>query len=238
MSSWEEVSMELLPDWQPVRKAASELGVRPEQVHALIADGRIRATKVGHELLVRADSVRHRANVVRPQAGRPWSPRIAWAVLWAASGLQPDWVSSAELVRVRRYAQRPPEQWPRLAAGRAVNRELMMLPSALKKLIDRPGVCLGGVEAAIAHGAPLVASDDHLRELYVSSAVSKDLRDARGVRWDSDTPNVRLRTLPAVIEDQVKRMKVVPCAVAAADLLDLGDERSMLAANNLLGTGR
>jgi hypothetical protein len=226
--------MERPQGWVSAREAASQLGVRPEQVRGLIADGRVVAAKIGHELLVRSDSVHHRVHVVRPRAGRPWSPRMAWAVLWVASDLQPDWVSSAELVRVRRYAQRPPEQWPRLLTGRAVNRELMMLPSALKKLLDRPGVCVGGVEAAVAHGAPLVVGDDHRRELYVSGAVSDELRNARGVRWDSDTPNVLLRILPEPVAEQVTVSRIMPRAVAAADLLDLGDERSVLAANDLL----
>jgi excisionase family DNA binding protein len=230
--------MERPPGWISAREAASQLRVQPEQVRALIADGRVAAAKIGNELLVRSDSVHHRAHVVRPQAGRPCSPRIAWAVLWVASGLQPDWVSSAELVRVRRYAQRPPEQWPRLLAGRSEVHELMMLPSALKKLMNQPGVSVGGVEAAVAHGAPLVVGDDQPRALYVSSSVSDGLRKARGVRWDSDSPNVVLRIVPDLIAEQVTRMKVVPRAVAAADLLDLGDERSVLAANDLLGTGR
>jgi excisionase family DNA binding protein len=230
--------MERPSGWLSAQEAASQLGVRPEQVRELIADGRIAAAKVGQEFLVRSDSVRHRAHVVRPQAGRPWSPRIAWAVFWVASDLHPAWVSSAELVRVRRYAQRPLDQWPRLAAGRAINRELMMVPSALKKVLDQPGVCVGGVAAAIAHGAPLVASDDHRQELYVSSAVSDELSNARGVRWDSDSPNVLLRVLPEPVAEEVTRMKVMPRAVAAADLLDLGDERSVLAANDLLGTSR
>jgi excisionase family DNA binding protein len=229
--------MERPSGWVSVREAASQLGVQPEQVRELIADGRVAAAKIGHELLVRSDSVHHRAHVVRPKAGRKWSPRIAWAVLWVASDLRPDWVSSAELVRVHRYAQSPLDQWPRLAAGRAVNRELMMLSPVLKKFVDRPGVCVGGVEAAIAHGAPLVVGDDHPREFYVSGAVSDELSSARGVRWNSDSPNVLLRILPDVVAKQVKRMKVAPRAVAAADLLDLGDERSVLAANDLLGAG-
>jgi hypothetical protein len=119
-----------------------------------------------------------------------------------------------------------------------VNRQLMMLPAALKKFMGRPGVCVGGVEAAIAHGAPLVVGDDPLQELYVSNAMSGELSSGRGVRWDSDSPNVLLRILPEQIVEQVTRTKVVPRAVAAADLLDLGDERSVLAANNLIDAGR
>ncbi|SDX69046.1 DNA binding domain-containing protein, excisionase family [Amycolatopsis xylanica] len=226
--------MERLPGWLSVREAASRLEVAPEHVYELIAAGRLEAVQPGRELLVRSDSVWHRTHVVRPQAGRPWSPRMAWAVMWQMSGLRPTWLSSSEQVRAQRYVRRPPEQWPRLLSARAQKHEALMLPAALKKLLNRKAVCVGGLEAGVAHGAQLVSDENHRRELYVSPKIFDELRGARGIRWNSEAPNVTFRVVPGPIVDQVTLPDIAPPAVAAADLLDTGDERSTQAAKELL----
>ncbi|WP_370944251.1 excisionase family DNA-binding protein [Amycolatopsis sp. cg5] len=220
-----------------VREAASRLEVAPDHVYELIAAGRLAAAQPGRELLVRSDSVWHRAHVIRPQAGRPWSPRMAWAVMWLMSGLRPNWLSSSEQVRARRYMRRPADQWPRLLAARAQKREALLLPAALKKLSSRKAVCVGGLEAGIAHGARLVSDENHRREFYISPNILEELRDVRGFRWDSEAPNVTFRVVPGQlgpVADQVTLPDIAPPAVAAADLLETGDERLTQAAEELL----
>ncbi|HVK25278.1 MAG TPA: hypothetical protein VM677_28300 [Actinokineospora sp.] len=227
-----------LPGYMPVSKAAERLKVSPERVRELVGLGQLAAVRPGRELLVRADSVHRRANVVRPQAGRPLSPRMAWAVLASASGNSPDWVSSAELVRVRRYVQRPLDRWPHGLARRADLHPARILPAVLKRVREMPGVAAGGVAAAIAHGSNLVGAADETVDLYVSSAVYEELRGAKGIRWDSEDPTVIVRVLSAELAVSALAMilgkPVVPVAAAAADLLDQGDERAVHAASELL----
>jgi hypothetical protein len=99
-------------------------------------------------------------------------------------------------------------------------------------------VAAGGVEAANAHGANLVVTVDAPLDLYVSSASFEQLRGASGIRWEPDEPNVVLHVLPAELPDSAVEMMlggpVVPVAAAAADLLDQGDQRAVLAATELL----
>ena len=72
-------------DLLPVSAAADELSVHPSRVRALIASGALAAEKVGGVWLVDRASVAGR-NRAHASAGRPLSPRNAWALLLAASG--------------------------------------------------------------------------------------------------------------------------------------------------------
>jgi hypothetical protein len=162
---------------------------------------------------------------------------MSWAVLVLASGGKPDWLSSAELVRARRYAKRPLVQWPRLLAGRAEVRQVRMLAGVLRRVRSTPEISVGGIEAAVAHGSNLIAPADAKIDLYLSAEASKQLRGIRAIRWDAEEPNVTLRILPDMPSSAIAAVlgaPVVPAAVAAADLLDQGDERAVLAATELM----
>ncbi|MEU7479008.1 helix-turn-helix domain-containing protein [Lentzea sp. NPDC042327] len=227
-----------LVGWLSVAEAAQRLGVSAAQVRDLVAAGRLNAVKPGRDLLVDADAVHRRLHVEKPQRGQPWSPRIAWAVLAHASGAHVDWLSPSELVRVKRYAQRPLSDWPRLLARRADVRCARMLANVLRRAEELPGVAIGGVRAANHHGAALVSADEPHAELLTSVEAFDALARMRGSSWDSPKPNVTVRVLPGGLPRSVEEMvfgaPYVPKSVAAADLLDLGDERSRGAAQELL----
>ena len=73
-------------------EAADELGVSAHQVAMLAKRGEIVATKVGNTLLIDPYSLNSYQQARKGQ-GRPWNNSVSWALLWALSGLEPDWLS-------------------------------------------------------------------------------------------------------------------------------------------------
>ncbi len=222
-----------VPGYVPVARAAVELGVSASRVRDLVAAGQLDAVRPGHELLVDEDSIRRRLYVVRPAAGRPLSPRMAWAVLWLASARQPTWVSPAELSRARRYLrERSLKAWPRLLGNRAEVHRGRMLPGTIERLRDSSGVSAGGISAVGYYGLDLLPAGDEY-EFYLESDRFAQLKASHRIMLDADRPNVVLR-VPALAEPDLVAEPVVPLAVVAADLLDDGGERGNRAAMQLL----
>lgn len=84
-----------------VPEAAAELHVSPARVRQMIAAGQLDAEQIAGRWIVDPGSLRRKA----PLAGRPMSPRVAWALL-----LNPDpdnqWLRPDEAFRLRSRAQR------------------------------------------------------------------------------------------------------------------------------------
>jgi excisionase family DNA binding protein len=218
-----------------VADAARQLGVSPGRVRELIRSGQLDAERVGRTLLVSADSVRRRLQVVRPAVGRPLSPRMAWAFLWRLSGVQPPWSTPAERVRVNKYVHRlSVEQWPRMLAKRADQHRVRMLPGPISRLRQDPRVVVGGVAAASHYGVDLVGDVDDV-ELYVEPDCFDDLVARKRVNLDPQVPNVVIRVplFPGVLRFNDDHVGFAPPAAVAADLVDSGDERSVRAARQL-----
>ncbi|MEU9692284.1 hypothetical protein [Amycolatopsis japonica] len=208
------------------------LGISRERVRELVHGGRLDAIRIGRELLVDARSVEHRKSVAR---GRPLSARMAWGFLWSLSGYQPSWISPSERVRLKRYArERVPAQWPRLLSGRARLHRVRMLPGPLARLREDPHAVVSGPVAAGRHGADLMAGSAD-EEFYVDAARFDELARSRRLRLNSAEPNavIRVPALSGVLRPPGSDGLAIPAAVAA-DLLDAGDERSVLAAQQLL----
>ncbi|MCT2586705.1 excisionase family DNA-binding protein [Actinophytocola gossypii] len=226
-----------------VPQAARELNVSAARVRELVHSGRLRAEQPGRELLIDADSLHHRVNVVRPSPGRPLSPRMAWALLWRLSGYRASWVSPAEQSRLAKYARsRPVEKWPQLLSNRAEVHRARMLPGPLARLKADEQAAASGVRAARHYGLDLQAGRDEV-ELYVDADRFHELVGAKRIRLDPREPNVLIRVprhSPVLAFSEAHRGFAPPAAVAA-DLLDAGDERSVRAARQLLaevGRGR
>lgn len=217
-----------------VADAAKRLDVAPAQVRELVRTGDLDATKLGRELLIDPDSVWRRLAVLRPEAGRPLSPRQAWAVLWLRSGRRPAWLTSAERVRALRYAARDQEieRWPALLRRRARIHRGRMLRAQLERLREHPQSCAAGVSSAGHYGLDLMDTGDEA-ELYLPKRLLDELRRTKRVRIGAPDPNVVLR-VPALDDDTLELGDVAPAAVIVADLLDRGDERSVRAARTLL----
>ncbi|MFC0435034.1 helix-turn-helix domain-containing protein [Kutzneria buriramensis] len=223
----------------PVSQAAAELGVSRRRVRELVNADQLAARKPGHEVLVDAVAVRHRARSLAQGSRRPLSPKMAWAVLWLLGGHRPSWVSPTELMRVRDYAKRPLGQLPQLLARRADHIPARMLSSARQQARTLSQVAVGGAHAAIARGADLVVPDDVATIFYASPHGYERLRGLRGVRWGDRDANVSIRlvephNLSEAALTELLKGEVVPAAVAAADLLDEHDERAAQAAIRLL----
>ncbi|WP_410655539.1 helix-turn-helix domain-containing protein [Amycolatopsis sp. lyj-112] len=224
-------SAELLP----VAQVAQTLGISRERVRELVHSGRLDSVRVGRELVIEARSVEHRKNVVKPSPGRPLSSRMAWGLLWLLSGHTAPWVSPSERVRLRSYArERLPDQWPRLLSGRASVYPVRMLAGPLARLRSDEHAAVSGAAAAGHYGSDLLAGDTD-EEFYVDAARFEELARSRRLRTDSDQPNALIRVPghPGVLRVEGHDGYAVPAAVAA-DLLDAGDERSVLAAQQLL----
>lgn len=218
-----------------VADAARRLDVAPAQVRELVRAGELDATKLGRELLIDPDSVWRRLAVVRPEAGRPLSPRQAWAVLWLRSGRHPGWLTSAQRARAHRYAARGQEieRWPAMLRRRARVHRGRMLRAQLDRLRGHPDTCAAGVSAAGHHGLDLMETGDEA-ELYLPRRLLDELRQTRRVSLGARNSNVVLR-VPALDEDVVELGEIAPPAVIVADLLDRGNERTVRAAGELLG---
>ncbi|WNV87640.1 helix-turn-helix domain-containing protein [Umezawaea sp. Da 62-37] len=222
-----------------VRAASEQLRVSPDHVRDLVRAGDLDAVTPGREVLVTSESVARRA-ASAPAAGRPLTPANAWAVLWLASGQTPNWVSSSDLVRVRRFAARPLPRWPRMLINRAHVHRVRVPDPVLNRVRSLTGVTAGGAAAAASHGSNLLPGvSEH--EFYLTQAALHAVRGVRGVGWRSPSPNVVLRVLPGTLPPDVIAGVMHDVAVrgmAAADLLDRGDERSRHAAAELLGRER
>lgn len=224
--------------WMTVAAAAKLLDVGTEQVRDLVRDGTLSATKLdGGMLLVNQESVVRR-RAAAPRAGRPLSAKNAWAMLWVLGHRKPHWVTSEELVRVRRYSRRPLSQWPRLLSHRAEVIRVRAPEFAITRITRLGGIGVGGTAAALIHGAPLIPNGATRSELYLTPAAFHEVRDLPGIGWRSGSPNLILRKLPDELPDDVIALlteaDAVPLEVAAADLLDQADERASRVAAELL----
>ncbi len=80
-----------------VADAASQLGVSPRRVRAMLASQDISGERIGTQWMVESASLPSFGR----RAGQPFSPRVAWAFIAVAEGKTPDWVSPSELSRLR-----------------------------------------------------------------------------------------------------------------------------------------
>jgi excisionase family DNA binding protein len=227
--------MSSAPSFLSVAEAARQLGVSPGRVRELVHSGQLDAERIGRAVLVSADSVHRRLEIVQPAAGRPLSARMAWAFLWRLSGVRAPWLSPAERSRVNKYVRRlPVEQWPRMLANRADVYRARMLPGPLGRLRADSRAVVGGVAAASRYGIDLVGAVDDV-ELYVEPEHFHDLATRKRINLDPQVPNVLIRVpfSAEVLHVSDDHAGFAPLAAVAADLVDSGDERSVRAARQL-----
>ena len=86
--------------YKSVRDTAALLGVSPQRVRAMLADGELEGEKVAGVWLVLYLSAMERASVER-QSGAPFSEANAWAILDIASGDDPKYVPARDRWRAR-----------------------------------------------------------------------------------------------------------------------------------------
>ena len=189
--------------------ASRLLGVSVERVRQLVVAGDLPGQRFGNAWAVPRDALVARRNH-SGSGGRPLGSARAWREL-VASEVDPR--------RPGRYKLRA--EVIRCEMSRA---DADSLPGVV-------GAQEGGVRAAIALGAPLVASDD--RDLYLSRRAFGELDSRVAVVPDPLGP-VRLRVVDDNAWDLIPPGPLAPRGAVALDLLDSADPRHWIAAEALL----
>ena len=207
-----------------VEEAAALLGVSPRRVRALASSGEIAARRVGRMWVVDIDP-----RVPPRSPGRRFSARSAWAAL----GLAEEGLSRSERQRARERRARLSHLPLDALVRRAEDHRFLAHPAALSRLSREPRVVLGGVSAAVHHGADVLGLDS--LEGYVRGEDLAALRREYGLRdpGRADAANVLLR-VPLPVWPFAAGERYAPRLVVAADLREAGDERSIRAARDLL----
>lgn len=96
-----------------VSDVAEKLAVSPQRVRAMLRDGVLRGELIGGRWLVDASSL----NAAGNPSGRPFSERVAWALIESTAGSVPEELSQSERSRLR-------SRWQALLQSQDVVRSL------------------------------------------------------------------------------------------------------------------
>jgi excisionase family DNA binding protein len=190
-----------------VERAAEHLGVSRVQVGRLIDRGDLVASRFGRVWMIDRESLQRYASA-RPHRGRPLSASHAWQRIVDA-----DPKSLAEVRQLANECRR-----------RADRRPIRLLPGELDAALQDPRLVLGGADAAINAGAAVGQPRERVGYLRESD-LDEFLSDHFG-SFDNENPNVILR----VVDDEAwpfDGQRFAPAVVAAVDLVDVGDVRSV-----------
>jgi hypothetical protein len=193
--------------------ASSILGVSSERVRQLVVAGDLPAQRFGNAWAVPMDAVVALHHASR-SGGRPLGAVRAWSEVVRGD---------VDLGRPGRYR------------GRADVVRCEMSRADVESLPAAGGALLGGVRAAVAFGAPLVAADDH--DLYLSRSAFAQLESLVAFVPDPLGP-VRLRVVDDDAWGMISGGELAPRGAVALDLLDSADPRHWLAAEELVGNAR
>ena len=199
--------------------ASALLGVSSERVRQLVVAGDLPGVRFGNAWAVPRDSIDARRQVSN-RRGRPLSARRAWESI--ASG-------EVDLSNVSRYR------------NRGEVRRYEMSASDLGFVSSQDGVIVSGVAAASSFGEPLQAEPAEA-DLYVSASLHGELGSLVAAVPDQ-FGGVVLRVVPDDVWDQVESrasnrdeagQRLAPRAAVALDLMESGDPRHWVAAENLI----
>jgi excisionase family DNA binding protein len=211
-------------------EAANRLGVDVATVRRRAARGQIAARKVGNAWLF-SDAEIAASSREPASRGRRLSARSAWAVLDVLSGVPLQGLSRSEQVRARSRAADAGHLSPGDLAERAVIWRLRGPKGARERLARDQRLVLGGVSAGSQAGLGIVAPD--LVEGYVRGEDLDAVLSAFAfVPASRERADVVLRVPKPRWPFGDARMVSPP--VAAADVLDAGDSRSVAAARAVL----
>ena len=198
--------------------ASQLLGVSAERVRQLVVAGDLPGVRFGNAWAVPRDAVAARRQVSN-RRGRPLSERRAWQVIGAGD---------IDLSNVSRYR------------NRGVVERYSMSAADAAYLVSDLGAVESGVAGAVFHGE-LLQAEGAERDLYMSQRVHERLalvaaavEDPLGsvvLRVVSDEAWRDVEALAARSDDG---RLVAPAAAVALDLMDSGDARHWVAAENLV----
>ena len=196
------------------QQAADALGVSRMQISRLVRQGDLRASRLGNALLIDADSVSEYRDL-RPDRGRPLSPRSAWALIARESVRLESDGSERDVVGAARHLAI-------VARRRADRHAYRVVPNRAEALLADQRVVLSGADAGQHQGAPVRPGEPH--PVYVSSADLDQLVVDHRLRNDAAAPNVIVRVVDPGV--WILNDRIAPPLVAAIDALDDGDTRS------------
>jgi excisionase family DNA binding protein len=216
-----------------IPEAAEELSLHPSRVRALAAAGALPAIKIGNRWAVDRVAVARRLQGEHG-AGRPFEPRNAWAVLFLASGDQPDWLGPKDLWRLRRALRLEGLKAlvPRLER-RAKRSAFRAHPGELPHLLEDPVLVRSGISAAGSYDLDLLSGAE--AEGYVRDSQLTKFQRAHALEPAAiGEGNVFLHVVPDSAWHLDQHPGVAPPAAAAVDLLGAADARSQGAGRELL----
>lgn len=220
-----------MADLISVSEAASLVRLDPSRVRALAASGQIPAVRVGRNWAIDRTDALELARSTR-QPGRPFGPGNAWALLFLASGQDPEWIDSNVASRLRRSFRLEGLRVlaPRLGR-RGKMRRFRAHAGEVPHLLSDAEFRASGISAAGAHRLDLVSAnevDGYLRASQLNRfARNHALDEAR----PGDSSNVALRVVP---DDAWYIDQGVPAAAVALDLIEERDPRALKAGEVLL----
>lgn len=222
-----------MSDLLSIPEAAEELGLHPSRVRALAAAGTLPAVKIGKQWAVDRVAVARRLRGEHG-AGRPLEPHNAWAILFLASGDQPDWLSAKEVWRFRQLLRIDglSRLAPRLGR-RGKPRPLAAHPGELAYLLEDRALVRSGVSAAGSYELDLVSGAE--ADGYITESRLGEFERAHALEPASmGAANVVVRVVPDSAWHFSPGRKVAPPAAVALDLLQDADPRSQRAGRELL----
>lgn len=208
-----------------VAEASVALGVDASFVRRMLRSGALRGRHLGRAWVVSGEALAE-LQERRVGAGRPLSPRRAWAMLSILDGGRPDWISAVARSQVRAQLRQLHGADARVWRGALRSREhrhaLSGHRSAIARLADIRDVWPAGVGAASMVGADLVVAQA-IPEFYVSEG-----------RWESIASKLHLVPALGSPDAYVRVPRVIwpfgsegpRRAALAASLVDSGDWRA------------
>lgn len=198
--------------------ASQLLGVSSERVRQLVVAGDLPAVRFGNAWAVPRDAVTARRQVSN-QRGRPLGERRAWQAIGSGD---------VDLSNVSRYR------------NRGVVERYSMSAADAAYLVSDLGAVESGVAGAVFHGELLQAEGAEL-DLFVSQRVHERLASVVAAVADP-LGSVVLRVVSDEGWPEVEALAarsdsgrlVAPAAAVALDLMDSGDARHWVAAENLM----
>ncbi|HUG05360.1 MAG TPA: helix-turn-helix domain-containing protein [Candidatus Limnocylindria bacterium] len=217
-------------EWIGSAEVAKRLRVNEARVRALIERGALPGRKLANRWLVPLEALRS-SGVAARVAGRPFSPKNAWGLLFLASGMPAEWLSPAERSRLRARLQSPKFPLASRFRRRASVNYLRGDDRALAKIVADDRFVRSGVSAASEHDVDLGAAG--IVEGYLPKESLAKLSYDHALREVSESSaNLIVRA----VENRwpFGSGGVAPAAVVAIDLIDSADQRSRRAGNEFL----
>ncbi len=199
--------------------ASQLLGVSPERVRQLVVAGDLPGVRFGNAWAVPRDAIAARRQVSN-RRGRPLGEHRAWQAIGSGN---------VDLSNVSRYRNRGEVERYSMSAADAAY------------VVSELGAVESGIAGAVFHGELLQAGEGAEQDLYVSHRMHDGLASVVAAVEDP-LGSVVLRVVSDEAWPEVEvlaskpggRRLVAPAAAVALDLMDSGDARHWVAAENLV----